>query len=153
MKVNLFFGIGNEKKIEQAVREIQYDWLDDPLVVKQQADFSLNLQPKDLTLLSRQFGKYSWQRNRNLRPYLSVLVDEIDRGALLVDHDWVRYVNKVKLEKADRITRSWFNEMKKAYPDEIIEVTDEAQKAVEELILLCKHAVKEDAKVIHWWYL
>jgi hypothetical protein len=154
MGLTLEFYIGDPKKISNALRKGNLDLLyDDPKVVSRTADLSLHILPKDLNLLSMQFGQHSKQRPLELRPNLKVLIDEEDYGLLLVNKKWVKYAAKVAEDALGEIVSDWFEVMKSEYPNEEIEKTEEARLAVQELLMLCKEAVQKKSKVLHAWYL
>ena len=152
MGLTLAFYIGDSKEIERAIRECEIDLLYDPEVVHRQADLSLHILPKDPNLLSRQFGKHSGRKPLDLRPYLSVIIDESDRGLLLVDNTWVMYAADVEADAVDNVVEDWFEAMRKEYPQEEIQVTPEAKLAVQALLELCKAALQEGSTVLHSWF-
>lgn len=153
MGLTLEFYIGHHEKIVNAIREGNLDLLyHDNDVVHRIADLSLHIVPEDLNLLSRQFGERSNQDPLDLRPYLEVLIDEPDHGLLFVDNQWVRYVAKVDENRLDEIVTNWFNAMAKEYPDEDLEVTDDAKRAVQNLWDLCREAAQSSMAVFHAWF-
>ena len=152
--MRLEFYAGNRRKIEHAIRNGNFDLLhEDSEFVNRIADFSLHITPRDLNLLSRQFGKHSGQKPRDLRPDLKVLIDEKDHGLLLVNHKWGKYVANVDVGKLDVIVLDWFEAMRNTYPDEAIAVTEAAQEAVHSLIVLCQECVHTKTDVLHAWSL
>ena len=152
MGLTLRFYIGDSKRIEKAIRESEIDLLYDPEVVHKCADLSLHIVPRDLDLLSRQFGKHSRRKPLDLRPHLGMIIDENDRGLLSVDKAWVKYIAKARVDAADRIVGDWFEAMRQEYPEEEIKVTQAARSAVRDLVELCKEATRKRAKVLHVWF-
>ncbi len=152
MGLTLEFYIGDPQKIEEAIRECELGILDDPKVVHRRADLSLHIVPKDLDLLSRQLGKLSDREPLDLRPYLSVIIDQADGGLLLVDNAWVKYAASIKEDTEDTVTEDWFEAMRREHPGENIRVTPEARLAVRELLGLCREAARNKATVLHSWF-
>jgi hypothetical protein len=152
MGLTLEFCIGNLQKIEKAIRECKLDILDDPEVVQRRADLSLHIVPKDLDLLSRELGKHSDSEPLDLRPFLNVVVDEEDRGLLLVDDAWVKYAASIKEDAENSIVEDWFVDMRREYPGENIQITPEARVAVRGLLGLCREAAMNKATVLHSWF-
>lgn len=155
MGLTLEFYLGNPRKITKAMCNHNFDLLyEDSNVVYQIADLSLHLSPKDLNLLSRQFGIHSQQSPIDLRPHLKVLIDEQDYGLLLVDSKWVKYAAKVSSDNLEIIVSGWFESLRQEYPNEEISITEEAKEAVQDLLELCKKATqKKRAEVLHGWFL
>ncbi|MCA9956754.1 MAG: hypothetical protein KC434_18620 [Anaerolineales bacterium] len=154
MGLSLEFYIGDRKKINNAFRSLQFDLIyDDSEMVGRIADLSLHLQPRDLNMLSREFGRHSGQKLLDLRSNLKVLVDEPDYGLLLVSKKWIEYAANVPEDALGKIVTSWFQTMKKEYPNEKIEETEEARLAVKELLGLCREAKQKKLEVLHAWFL
>ncbi|MCA9916622.1 MAG: hypothetical protein KC445_01660 [Anaerolineales bacterium] len=153
MGLTLEFYLGNQKNIRSAFRNLQFDRLyNDPKLVSRIADLSLHIQPQDLNLLSREFGRHSGQKLSDLRPNLKVLVDEPDYGLLLVSKKWIDYAANVSVDALDQIVSGWFQSMKQEYPKEEIEETEEAKRAVRDLLGLCREAKIKKAAVLHGWF-
>ena len=153
MGLALQFLLGNVDVIENAIRSIDFEHLDDPGIVHQRADFSLHITPKDLDLLSRELGVISDQSPIDLRPSLNVIIDEQDRGLLAVDQSWIQYVALLATETVLDVTKNWALAMQREYSDPNIRVTSEMQKSVLDLINLCKAASMSDMQVLHAWFL
>jgi hypothetical protein len=151
MSVTLVFLAGDPEQIAEATREVDYDKLDDPVLVKLRADLSLHIEPRDLNTLSQQFAAFSGNKPVDLRPYLKVGVDEEDRGLLTIEDDWVSYVASVPDGCADAIAQAWASKMREQYSDPDITATAEMKSSVEALITLCKTARKDLIPVVHIW--
>ena len=154
MGLTLEFYIGNAGKIEEAIADVLLELLDDPTIVHKRADLSLHIDPNDLNLLSVQFGLHSGRPFLELRPFLTVLVDEEDRGLLSVDATWVDYVSNVQEKSIATIVRDWFESMRKEHSDEDIpDPSQDVLDAVRDLITLCKDGKKRNLQVLHGWFL
>jgi len=154
MGLTLEFYIGNKERIEKAFREVLLELLDDPNVIHKRADLSLHVDPSDLDLLSVEFAVRSGRETLQLRPFLTVLFDEVDRGLLLIDTAWVNYVAHVEEQSIDKIVRGWYDSMRKEHSEEDIpDPTQEAVDAVQDLVQLCKEAKKNNLNVLHGWFL
>ncbi|CAG0942047.1 hypothetical protein BROC_01699 [Candidatus Brocadiaceae bacterium] len=153
MGLTLEFLTGDSAKIETAFLKDDFDLLDSPQVVHKRADLSLHIVPKDLDLLSYQFGKFARSAPIALRPYLHVILDEEDRGLFLVDKDWITYAATVAEDTVNKIDEGWFDAMRQEYPNENIELTPAATKAIGDLVSLCKYAIQHRLAVYHCWWL
>ncbi len=158
MGLSLEFYTGDSDKIKPAFLQDEIepyfspmDLLDEPGVVERQADLSFHLEPDDLNLLSLQFGKYSGRPPIPLRPYLSILLDEIDHGLLLVADSWVEYVAAVRTEDIPAIVEAWFQSARDKYQDKRIQVSPPVIQAVRDLVELCRYARQKKSKVYHAW--
>jgi hypothetical protein len=149
MSVTLEFIIGDPSEIGKIVHDMDCDRLDE--VSKRRADFSLHLTPHDLDTLSRESGLASAQSPRELGPYLKGGVDEVDRGVLEVEEEWVGYVARVPQEKFAAIAEQWAKKMRDEQGDPEIVTTDEMKLAILELVGLCVAATRDSARVVHIW--
>lgn len=153
MGVTLEFRAGDKSRIAAAVREIDFDALDDPRATKLKADFSLHITPHDLDLLSEAIGELCSKQILRLDSFLTGIVDEDDRGALLVDSRWVAYVAGADSTKVQAISHLWAEKLKAELPDDGINLTEEMTAAVVSLLDLCKRATFEGLEVVHVWFL
>lgn len=129
------------------------DAIDDPTVVTRRADLSLHLTPHDLNLLSRAIGIHSGQEMKDLRPFLSVLVDTSEGGAFAVEPVWVHYVAALEPARVHAVAETWFGLMREEHSEPDLPVTSDALSAVAELVSLGKYAVQTDHQIIHIWSL
>ena len=153
MGVTLEFRAGNKSRIADAVRGIDLDVLDNPNVTKFNANFSLHINPRDLDLLSEAIGESCSKQILQLRPFLTAIVDEVDRGALSICATWVAYVAAADLAKVQSISKRWAEKVAEEYPDEDIQLTTSMTEAVGSLLNLCKRAIAERIDVVHVWFL
>ena len=149
MGVTLEFVLGDPEAIRKAVEDLDLDRLDDPTVVEAKADLSLHVTPHDLDTLSEEFASVSGREAMALRPHLEVLFDDVDRGALLVDHHWIAYVADVPAARARTVTERWITRMSQEYEDPQIVVTDAAVQAVAEVASVCARAKEEGKPLVH----
>ncbi len=153
MGLTLEFALGQADKITEALREDELDRLDAPAVVKARADISLHVTPHDLDTLSEEFASASGCTAVTLGPYLQVLLDESDRGVLLVDKFWISYVAAVPTDQARNVAQRWIARMSREYNDPQIVLTDDAVRAVENLVAICSRAKAEGERLVHLWFL
>jgi hypothetical protein len=151
MGLTLEFLVGDAEKMAEAMRECDYELFDDPECVSLRADFSLHLEPRDLNSLSHQLAEFVGQAPMELRPHLSVCVDEVDRGLLLVGREWVSYVAAVPDSAPFAIADRWAASMRQQYDDPEILPTDAMVASVSALVALCKTARQHDLQVVHVW--
>ena len=153
MGLSLVFLIGKERKIIRAIKKLDYSILDNPISVHKEADFSFHLQPKDLNELSKAIGNNTNQTPLELRPFLKVLIDEIDHGLLSVDPVWVKYASKVEPSNILPIVTMWETNLSTIYTNETIIFDDAIQKSVLDLVELCKYSLDKRLRVLHLWTL
>ena len=153
MGLSLEFYSGDRDAIAEAVREVDFDRFDDAAVVTRRADLSLHISPRDLDLLSQACAKTSGREAMNLSANLSGLIDEEDRGALVVDPTWVAYIAAVPDGTSAVIAEYWAEAMRTEYQDPEIHVNDDLLRRVSDLIELCKTAHQSGENVTHVWYL
>lgn len=153
MGLTLEFALGDPDKISEAVKDYDFDRLSDPAVVKGRADLSLHITPHDLDALSEEFASASGREAVKLRPYLQVLHDDSECGALLVDRFWISYAAAVPLAQAKEITQRWIARMSREYEEPQIVFSEGAMKAVGDLIALCARAEAEGESLVHLWSL
>lgn len=150
MGLNLKYLIGPPKEMLDALSECDYSKLS--CLIEKEADFSLHLQPKDLQMLSDCATQYTSQFLKPFREALVCYFDEVDRGFFLVNDDWVNAIATINISDIKGLTVKWFEQMSKNYPNEHIgQPTAAAEKAVYELISLCKYAIQFEKPVIHIW--
>ncbi len=104
-------------------------------------------------MLSKAIGLMTGQHPLSLRQSLMPLVDEADRGALLVAPEWVRYASALESQQAREVAESWAYQMRSRYNDKWILANDAMLKAVASLQELCTYAMKIDETVVHVWSL
>ncbi len=150
MGLSLQFLIGPPKEMLDALSECNYAGLD--RLTEKKADFSLHLQPRDLQMLSDCAASYASQPLKPFRAALTCYLDEPDRGYFLIQNDWVDAMATIDINEYKAIAMGWFEKMAENYPNEQIgEPSTAAEKAVHELIELCKYAVLFEKPVIHIW--
>lgn len=150
MGLTLYFLVGPPKEILDALSDCDYAKLS--RLTEKGADFSLHLQPKDLQTLSDCAAQYSSQPLKPFRAALVCYFDEADRGYFLVEDEWVNTIATIDISNAQELTERWFEQLAKNYPSEDIgQPTAASEKAVRDLILLCKYAVQFERPVIHIW--
>lgn len=150
MGLSLQFLIGSPKEMLDALSECNYVGLN--RLTEKKADFSLHLQPRDLQMLSDCAASYAVQPLKPFRTALTCYLDEADRGYFLVHNDWVDAMATIDIGGYKELAAKWFEQMAENYPNEQIgEPSAAAEKAVYELIELCKYAVQFEKPVIHIW--
>ena len=152
MGLSLEFYAGDIDKMVAAVQKCDFALLENPDIASANADLSLHIEPADLNLLSREIGIATEQEPLDLRPYLSVLVDEDGYGALKVSAEWVKYASFVRPDATDHIAHRWADAMATCYPDEPIVHDIAMSRAVSDLVSLCQLAASKGKSVIHVWY-
>jgi len=153
MSLTLEFALGDPDKITRAIKEGDFDKLNDPAVTKGRADLSLHITPHDLDTLSEEFASASGCRAVTLRPYLQVLHDDSECGVLLVDRFWISYAAAVPTTQVKGVTQRWIARMSQEYEDPQIVFTDAAMRAVGDLVALCARAKADGEPVVHLWNL
>jgi hypothetical protein len=153
MGLSLEFYLGNEEAISEAIRSLDLDALDQPDIVEHKADFSLHITPNDLNLLSQQIAAITNSKPRNLRPYLTPVIDENDHGLLLVNAAWVAYVAQVPVGRSAELTEMWMAAMRQEYQDNSVTITDEAIEAVQQLVVMCTAAHQSGRSIFHIWFM
>ncbi|UQZ82186.1 hypothetical protein SK3146_01343 [Paenibacillus konkukensis] len=140
MGLTMEFLLGNEEKIVEAIKVFDLDNLDDN--VMQRADFSLHLTPDDLNTLSLSASKFNSQAPISLRNFLEVVIDNEDYGLFKINKEWVRYFAKLDRSALKELSKEWFIEMQKQYPNEELMLTKDSINAVIDLWTLCNTALK-----------
>lgn len=151
MGLTLEFHLGDCKAIVQAVRDGNWRGLGDHSSLS--ADFSLHIIPADLDMLSTAIGLVTDQPLLSLRPSLTPVVDEVDRGVLLVAPEWVQYVSALESEQAREAADAWAYQMRSKYNEKRIVVSGGVLRAVASLQELCRRATEIDETVVHVWSL
>jgi predicted GTPase len=151
MGLTLEFLLGNDKKIIKAAKKADYDLFDETGCILNRADFSLHITPKDLNTLSMVASKYNNLSPLGLREQLVLIINEVDHGLFGINSKWIEYFSQVSKNDLEKLTQTWFDEMRKQYPNEEIEVTQEGVKAVIDLNELCKYAITNKKEVYHFW--
>jgi hypothetical protein len=152
MGLSLEFYTGDMEAITAAVTALDFDLLDESDIVTGYADLSLHIVPEDLDTLSQVMGSASGMELRDLRPHLTVVLDEEDHGALSVDPSWVAYVAAVPEEQIPDVANRWAQAMATKYQDDEIQMTEELLESVTNLVILCKTAMQQGQPVLHVWY-
>jgi hypothetical protein len=118
------------------------------------ADFSLHLSPFDLDILSEVVADRVGGASRLLNNSLvrSVGGASTETGADVVDPAWVRMVALAEEGAVPELTAEWIKRVGAEYRQQLA-VTDDALRAVRELIRLCRLAVEKELEVVHTWYL
>jgi hypothetical protein len=153
MGLSLEFYLGNADAISRAISDIELEQLDDPSIVADSADFSLHIEPADLELLSESMARFNGQKPQGFRQSLEILVDEEDRGALIVQSGWTNYVGTISDERVEEVVELWAASMRAKHNDVKIVVTEQMRTAVNDLVRLCRSASKGGGRVVHVWYL
>jgi len=155
MGLTLQFAIGEKQQIIDAVRNFDFDFLEQLESENKLADFSLHIEPNDLNLLVNAATELINVEAFGLREHLDTTqhyVDSQDGGAFLVDKVITSLFAKLNESDADEITNMWFQKMADEHNEEL-EVNDDAIKAVLKLIVISKIAQELDLELIHIWYL
>ena len=153
MGLTLEFRAGDKSLIADAVREIDFESLENPRISKFKVDLSLHITPHDLDLLSESFGEAAFITPLQLGNYLNGIVDEADRGALDVDREWVSYIASIDPKLIGRVSQLWAEKSKAAYPQEDVQLTNAMKSAVSRLLNFCKKAISQECDVVHVWFL
>lgn len=120
--------------------------------IEKQPDFSLHLQPKDLQLLFDCANHFTNQLLIEFESALTYYLDEVDRGFFIVHPSWVNAMAAIDCNHFHKLALKWFKEMKKQYPNEQMgQPTIEAEKAIADLIELCRYAVQFEKMVLYVW--
>ena len=155
MGIWLKFFAGNAGSLLEAVAEIDVDYFDGFEPGKTFADFSLHITPRDLDLLTAEACKILNSEDMSLRENLDFdgeYVDEEDRGAYIVARPWIDLWARMEPQNLDAVVASWFTLMQREYEDPEITVTEEAIRAVSDLIGICRTAVCDGCDVVHVWF-
>jgi hypothetical protein len=121
-------------------------------LARAQADFSMNLQPFDIDLLSKL--AYQLQGKPPIRAFgeaqAGCVGDNNAGSAYLLSTEWVATLAGFPRERLDELTETWMRavaeEWKKAAP-----VTPEIAQAVRDLIALCQTARQDRLDVVLAW--
>src|SRR6476646_1780301 len=104
MGLSLLFYSGNAEEIGKAVMDLEFENLDKV----PHADLSLHIQPKDLDSLSREAAAVLGNSPVLLSGCIElVLVDEVDRGALLVKNEWVNQFAMIQPNLCEELVKRW----------------------------------------------
>ena len=156
MGITLQFYSGDAKRIMDDVANSTRSYLDALVVRGRHADFSLHLIPNDLGYLTEIACRRLSRPLTTLREHLlldSPHVDEPDRGAYLVDREWVNIFAQNDLRSAKELTDEWFALMRRVYVDEELLSSSDAADAVSDLISLCKVASSNaEDEIVHVWF-
>jgi len=156
MGLTLQFAIGKAEQIIEAVKNDDFDYLDQLESLNRRADFSLHLQPKDLDTLVNLVTSSTITPINSLREYLlfeQFCVDEPDKGAIKVSPVIIQVFALQDESNASLIAKEWYRKMAENYPDEEIEYSEDGAEAVRKMISICKLASFADMDLIHIWYL
>jgi hypothetical protein len=145
VSLTLEFVTGDDAALEPLLRRAAWDEVGDSGAVRAEADFSLQLRPRDLDALSTAMAHFNGEPPRDLRSAMTVLEDEPDHGVLAVQPGWVRYAAAVPASAAHGLAGAWFAGLGE---DAAIE---DARTAVEELLAVCTAARDAGSTVYHWW--
>ena len=151
MGLTLSFVTGSSTIILDALKSDDYDLFYDNII--KEADFSLHLSPRDLQILSLCAAEFNAKSPLNLREQMAPLIDQNDKGLFSIEEKWVYYMSAVPLEQSKVLCNRWFEEMNEKYPKEKIVLTEEANKAVEDLISICQFCIDNKKELLHYWTL
>jgi hypothetical protein len=150
MGLTLEFYVGNADVLSQAFEdgEIDFDFLSEFSKAGNVADFSLHLEIHDLDILSEVAAKLA----RNSPIYLQnsverIIADEADHGAFLISLGWVERFSALPRWGSRELTAQWFQAMSQHHRDSI-QVTPDAEHAVESLLRICKQAISNSEDVV-----
>ena len=104
-------------------------------------------------MLSKAIGLVTGQPPLSLRPSLAPVVDEVDRGILLVAPEWIQYASALESEQVREAADAWAYQMRSKYNDKRIVVNDAVLEAVASLQELCGCAMESEETVVHVWSL
>jgi hypothetical protein len=154
MGLSLEFYAGDAAAIGEDFSAIEFDSLRDGTRARAYADFSLHLSAADLDTLSAVIAERTGVAPMLLQESLVRTVGgfEGEGGAELVDPAWVRMVAAADKAAAPELAAEWIGRVGAEYGQQLT-VTLEAERAVRELIDLCRLAVREGVEVVHAWYL
>jgi hypothetical protein len=154
MGLSLEFYAGNAETIGADFTAHKFDGLRNGTRARAYADFSLNLSPTDLDILSEvlaeRVGAVPLLLNGSLVRTVGGTGDE--SSADVVNPAWVQLVASVDDAAVPELAAEWMRLVGDEYGQQY-EVTPDAIRAVGELIHLCRTAVAERLAVVHTWYL
>jgi hypothetical protein len=154
MGLSLEFYAGDAASIGEDFSAIEFDSLRDGTRARAYADFSLHFSAVDLDTLSAVVAESIGVLPVLLQDSLGQTVGgfEGEGGAEVVDLVWVRMVAAADESAAPELAAQWIGRVG-ADSRQQLTVTPEAERAVRELIGLCRLAVREGVEVVHTWYL
>ena len=151
MGLTLSFIMGSSAMILNALQSDDYDLFYNE--IDEEADFSLQLQPKDIETLSVCASEFNGNKPMSFRKQIAVLLDDEDKGLFLISDRWINYIGSIPLEKHHALCVKWFEKMNDDYPDEDIEITEDAIVAVKDLLEICRLCINTKKELLHYWSL
>lgn len=154
MGLSIEFYAGNAATIGAAFSAVAFDELRDGRKSIAYADLSLHIGLDDVDLLSAAIADATGKPLVTLLDGLTANVGAIDDegSADVVDRAWVAMVSALDAAHAPAVAADWIRRVGEAQ-GEVLEVTDHAVVAVQDLLALCKKALSANADVVCVWYL
>lgn len=152
MGVLLAFYAGDADPIGAAFTASGFAQLRSGASARAYVDFSLHLSSDDLDTLSEVIAKHVGQPPLLLNDHLLRKVGGTGETseAWEVDSAWVQLVAAANQADAAALAQEWIAILA-SYYQEALEVSPEAVDAIEQLIQLCRLAVKDNLAVVHTW--
>lgn len=161
MGLTLPFYTGNGRGIIQAFDQIEINpdavfvYLENYEEGVNRAEFALHITPHDLSILTAELRRVLGAPNISLRENLDFdgdFVDQPDRGAYLVAGEWLKLWADFDPCKSEDLTGNWFGAMQREYEDLEIAMTQDASRAVSDLITVCANADRDSLDLVHTWF-
>ncbi len=154
MGLTLQFVVGDKHTIIEAIKDEDFDKLEDLENQNLIADFSLHITPNDLNFLVNSATELRQHPKFGLREFLDTTSHFFDSewcGAYLVDSRISSLFSEFKITDALEITTIWFDKMRNEYKEDL-DVNEDAIDAVKRLIEICKKATSLKLDLVHIWF-
>jgi hypothetical protein len=153
VSLTLEFFVANAEQLHQTILDIEdeEETLNSMWPSTKRADFSLNLEPNDLELLSEEAAKMINKAVIHLRDSFDEMISyEVGAGVCLLNAGWVAQFAAIPISSAHDLTAHWFNAMSQ-FHGAPIQITSEAKASVSSLISICKQAQEDTKSIIYFW--
>jgi hypothetical protein len=155
MGLSMEFYAGEPQGIGRAFTACELDGLRDGTVAHSYADFSLHLSPDHLDLLSEEIAATVGRAPVLL---LDCIEDHVggtegESSADVIAQEWVDTVAEVTDASLPALTKRWVAAVARDVGDPSVQAGPDAERAVVDLVRLCREAVRQRSKVIFAWYL
>jgi hypothetical protein len=155
MGVSMEFYAGDPGEIGRAFSEYELDGLRDGSIAHSYADLSLHLSVDHLDLLSEEVATSTGAAPVLLLDCIEDHVGGTDgeSSADVVAEAWVNSMAAAPDESIPAITQRWMAAVGREVGDPSVQANPDSEKAVADLVGLCRAAVRRGSRVVFGWYL
>ncbi len=155
MGLSIEFYAGDPDEIGRVFTNVGFDGLRDGSVAHGYADLSLHLSPEHFDSLSEQAGAALKRTPVLLLDSLERTVGgtEGERGADVISPRWVGMMAAVPTELVATIAKNWMAVVAEDVGDPTIGSSADVEKALSDLIEVCRIAEQRSSSVVFAWYL